>query len=95
MCKNVFMEDNFRPICSSLSVFWKDASLASRKNKRTVLKIPSLGQSYCHHTAGLECIKIRQATLPSSLHGEFGMHDVSEDENDTFWPLESLKYFPF
>lgn len=62
------MEDSFRHFCTSLPGFWKSAILANRKNKRTVLKISSLEQSYCHHTAGLDSSKIRQTTLPSSLH---------------------------
>lgn len=95
MCNNVFIEHNFRHLCTSLPGFWKNASLASRKNKRTVLKISSPGQSYCHHTAGLDSSKIRQATPPSFLHGEFGVPDVSENDNKTCWSLGSLKCFAF
>lgn len=68
VCNNAFMEDSFRHLCTHLPGFWKSASLANSRNKRTVLKIPSLGQSYCHHTAGLDSSKIRQTTLSSSLH---------------------------
>jgi len=55
-----------------------------------VLKISSVGQSYCHHTASSDSSKIRQL-CPVFLMVSFGVPDVSEDENKTFWSLESLK----